>query len=63
MSRSVSYGNCSPSVLLLACVLGSSQWLQVVLRKQDGYDHGYYFIATFMEDHIDMHAAALNASS
>jgi S-formylglutathione hydrolase len=36
--------------------------LQVVLRKQDGYDHGYYFIATFMEDHIEMHATILNDS-
>eukprot|EP00730_Choanoeca_flexa_P005378 TRINITY_DN11932_c0_g1_i1.p1 TRINITY_DN11932_c0_g1~~TRINITY_DN11932_c0_g1_i1.p1 ORF type:complete len:286 (+),score=75.62 TRINITY_DN11932_c0_g1_i1:3-860(+) len=36
--------------------------LSVILRKQDGYDHGYYFIATFMEDHIEMHAAALNGS-
>jgi len=24
-----------------------------------GYDHGYYFIFTFMEDHIKHHAQAL----
>ncbi|MFB2981419.1 S-formylglutathione hydrolase [Microseira sp. BLCC-F43] len=29
------------------------------LRMQAGYDHSYYFIATFMEDHISHHAAAL----
>jgi S-formylglutathione hydrolase len=29
------------------------------LRMQPGYDHGYYFIATFMEDHIRHHAATL----
>lgn len=29
------------------------------LRLQEGYDHSYYFIATFMEDHIRHHAAAL----
>lgn len=29
------------------------------LRIQEGYDHSYYFIATFMEDHIRHHAAAL----
>ena len=29
------------------------------LRMQEGYDHSYYFIATFMEDHIRHHAAAL----
>ncbi|MEQ8806913.1 MAG: S-formylglutathione hydrolase, partial [Rhodospirillales bacterium] len=30
------------------------------LRLQDGYDHSYYFIATFMADHIAHHARALN---
>ena len=30
-------------------------------RWREGYDHGYYFISTFMEDHIRHHAAALNA--
>jgi S-formylglutathione hydrolase len=30
-------------------------------RWREGYDHGYYFISTFMEDHIRYHAAALNA--
>lgn len=29
------------------------------LRMQAGYDHSYYFIATFMEDHIRHHATAL----
>jgi S-formylglutathione hydrolase len=29
------------------------------LRLQPGYDHSYYFIATFMGDHIAHHAAAL----
>lgn len=32
---------------------------QAVLRMHDGYDHGYYFISTFIKDHIEMHAAAL----
>ena len=27
---------------------------------QPGYDHGYYFIQTFMPDHIAWHASALN---
>ena len=30
------------------------------LRLQDGYDHTYFFIATFMADHIAHHAKALN---
>ncbi|MBD2100882.1 S-formylglutathione hydrolase [Leptolyngbya sp. FACHB-261] len=29
------------------------------LRRQPGYDHGYYFITTFVEDHIRHHAAVL----
>jgi S-formylglutathione hydrolase len=28
-------------------------------RMQPGYDHSYYFIATFMKDHIRHHARAL----
>lgn len=29
------------------------------LRKHAGYDHGYYFIQTFIEQHLDHHAAVL----
>ena len=29
----------------------------LLLRRQPGYDHGYYFIATFIEDHLRFHAA------
>ncbi len=29
------------------------------LRMQEGYDHSYYFIATFINDHLRHHAAAL----
>jgi len=29
----------------------------VTLRRQPGYDHGYYFISTFIEDHLRFHAA------
>ncbi|GBG72820.1 hypothetical protein CBR_g12387 [Chara braunii] len=31
----------------------------VTLRIQEGYDHSYYFIATFIEDHLKRHARAL----
>jgi S-formylglutathione hydrolase len=27
---------------------------------QSGYDHSYYFISTFIEDHLRHHAAALH---
>lgn len=31
------------------------------VRLQPGYDHSYYFISTFVEDHLRHHAAALKA--
>jgi len=31
----------------------------LTLRMQPGYDHSYYFIATFIEDHIRHHAKVL----
>jgi S-formylglutathione hydrolase len=35
---------------------------KLTLRRQEGYDHGYYFISTFMEEHIQHHAEALGVS-
>lgn len=43
--------------LLQQAARSSGQELQ--FRLQPGYDHGYYFIATFIEDHIRFHAARL----
>ncbi|MGB1387721.1 MAG: S-formylglutathione hydrolase [Paracoccaceae bacterium] len=34
---------------------------QAVLRLQPGYDHSYFFVSTFMEDHVSFHAEALYA--
>ncbi|MEL7252529.1 MAG: S-formylglutathione hydrolase [Pseudomonadota bacterium] len=34
---------------------------QATLRLQPGYDHSYFFVSTFMEDHISFHAEALYA--
>lgn len=34
----------------------------LILRMQPGYDHSYFFISTFIDDHICHHAQALNAS-
>ena len=31
----------------------------LTLRQQAGYDHGYFFIASFIDDHLRHHAAAL----
>ena len=33
----------------------------LTLRMQEGYDHSYYFISTFMADHLAFHAARLRA--
>jgi len=33
----------------------------LTLRMQSGYDHSYYFIASFIDDHLRHHAAALTA--
>ena len=29
------------------------------LRMQEGYDHSYYFISTFIDDHLEFHAQHL----
>jgi len=31
----------------------------LTLRRHEGYDHGYYFISTFVEDHVRFHRRAL----
>lgn len=33
----------------------------LVLRRHEGYDHGYYFVSTFMADHLRHHARRLTA--
>ncbi len=33
----------------------------LTLRLQEGYDHSYYFVASFIDDHIDWHADRLTA--
>ncbi|KAH7301352.1 hypothetical protein KP509_23G021500 [Ceratopteris richardii] len=35
--------------------------MPLLLRMQPGYDHSYYFIASFIEDHIEHHAIALSS--
>ncbi|NNJ68435.1 MAG: S-formylglutathione hydrolase, partial [Boseongicola sp.] len=32
---------------------------EATIRLQKGYDHSYFFVSTFMEDHIAFHAEAL----
>ncbi|MFV3131772.1 S-formylglutathione hydrolase [Niveispirillum sp. KHB5.9] len=45
-----------PQLLADACAAAG---IPLTLRLQDGYDHSYYFISSFMEDHLRWHAARL----
>ena len=45
-----------PHLLEQAC---SEAGIPLTLRMQPGYDHSYYFISTFMEDHLRWHAKRL----
>lgn len=45
-----------PEVFEAACAAAGQP---LTLRRQDGYDHGYYFISTFIEDHIRFHVERL----
>ena len=33
--------------------------IEVTIRLQKGYDHSYFFVSTFMEDHVNFHAESL----
>lgn len=45
-------------LLVMAC---RKAGIPATIRMQPGYDHSYYFISTFMADHIAWHAARLKA--
>ena len=45
-----------PERLEAAC---AESGLQLELRRHAGYDHGYYFISTFIEEHLRFHANRL----
>jgi len=45
-----------PELLEAACAAAG---LPLTLRRQQGYDHSYYFISTFMADHLAWHAERL----
>jgi S-formylglutathione hydrolase len=47
-----------PELLQAACEKAN---IPLSLRRQPGYDHSYYFISTFMDDHLRWHAARLRA--
>jgi S-formylglutathione hydrolase len=45
-----------PQLLERAC---ADAGIGLTLRRQPGYDHSYYFISTFMADHVAWHAERL----
>ena len=45
-----------PNELKEAC---SASGQRLTYRERVGYDHGYYFVSTFIADHLRFHAAAL----
>lgn len=45
-----------PELLEVACDAAGQS---LTLRRQDGYDHSYFFIASFIEDHVKWHAERL----
>lgn len=47
-----------PDRLEAACAAAG---IPLTLRRQPGYDHSYYFVSSFMADHLAWHAARLTA--
>lgn len=48
-----------PEALVAAC---KKVGYPLRYRLQEGYDHGYYFIQTFIRDHIEFHAKKLHSN-
>lgn len=48
-----------PDLLRSACEQSGQA---LTLREHEGYDHGYFFVSTFIEDHLHFHAKALQRS-
>lgn len=49
-----------PELLEAAC---NAAGIPLTLHRQPGYDHSYYFIASFIEDHLRWHHARLTEKS
>ena len=47
-----------PELLEAAC---RDAGIALTLNRREGYDHSYYFISTFMADHVRWHAARVSA--
>ena len=47
-----------PELLEAAC---REAGIALTLNRREGYDHSYFFIASFIEDHLRWHAARLQS--
>jgi len=50
-------GQLLPERFMEAC---ASNKMPCVMRMQEGYDHSYFFVSSFMEEHFEHHAKFLN---
>ena len=48
-----------PDNLMRKCNACKAAGIPLTLRLQPGYDHSYYFISSFMDDHLRWHAQRL----
>ncbi|WP_321366969.1 S-formylglutathione hydrolase [uncultured Celeribacter sp.] len=51
-------GQLKPELLTQVC---EKTGQPLTLRMQEGYDHSYYFISTFMRDHLEWHAIRMKS--
>ena len=49
-----------PADLQRACATSGQK---LTFRERAGYDHGYFFVSSFIGEHLEFHAAALRATS
>ncbi|HQP21219.1 MAG TPA: S-formylglutathione hydrolase, partial [Phenylobacterium sp.] len=52
-------GQLKPQLFAQACAEAGQK---LTLRLQEGYDHSYFFMASFIADHIDWHARRLKTA-
>ena len=52
------YSQLNPALFQQACAQAGQA---LTLREHAGYDHGYYFIQSFMDDHLQFHAVQLES--
>jgi hypothetical protein len=50
------YAQLNPEKFKQACLKAGQH---LTLRQHEGYDHGYYFIQSFIDDHLQFHAIQL----